>query len=226
METGSMNRAELDRTLFVLALLAVLIVVAIIAGIVATGMGQDFFQAARPIDAYIARFTDKPVNPLGLRINLGLDNLFIVVYATYFVVLAVRFRPVMDTWMLAIALGAILLTALLDAVENHHILVMLHSAEQKLPVTIAETQLQMIASDVKFHCSYLSVFLFAFGFRQEGKLGRVIAWVFWLYVALGVVVFVTPVDAARPLALGRTVFFIVSFLLSATLFRRGVGSGK
>lgn len=215
-----MEKEHLDRTLAMLAILAMLIVMAMIVAIVTTGVGQDFFQSARPIDEFIGKVTANPNNALGLRINLGLDNLFIVVYATYFVVLAVRFRSTMDSQMITVALGAILLTALLDAIENQHITVMIHSVQHGLPITVAESQLQMVVSSVKFHSSYVALFLFALGFLREGAWGRAIAWVFWLYVVLGLIAMVTPIELARPLALGRTVFFVVSFLLSAMFFRR------
>ena len=57
----------------------------------------------------------------------------------------------------------------------------------------------MVASQIKFHASYLSVLLYSFGFWQFGKLGHVIAVVLWCYVPCGVLDSVIPPDAARPL---------------------------
>jgi hypothetical protein len=206
--------------LAVLAGLAALIVAGMVVGIVSTGMSQDFFQSGRPIEAHIARLTASPLGATGLRINLGLDNLFIVVYGAFFVFLAVRLRAVLDPWAGTVALAAILLTALLDAIENHHILMMLHSAERGLSLSTGESQLQMIVSAVKFHSSYLATFLLAFGFLRLGDLGRAIAWALWIYVPLGVVISVLPIEIAGPWALGRTCFFVAAFVLSAVLFWR------
>jgi len=215
-----MDTTRLDRMLAVLAGLAALIVAGMVVGIVSTGMSQDFFQSARPIEAHIARLTAGPLGATGLRINLGLDNLFIVVYGAFFVFLAVRLRAVLDPWAGAVALAAILLTALLDAIENHHILMMLHSAERGMSLSTGESQIQMILSAVKFHSSYLATFLLAFGFLRLGGLGRAIAWALWLYVPLGVVISALPIEIAGPWALGRTCFFVAAFVLSAVLFWR------
>lgn len=217
-----MTAAMLNRTLAVLAALAALIVAGMVAGIVSTGMSQDFFQSARPIEAHVARLTASPLGAFGLRLNLGLDNLFIVVYGAFFVFLSIRLRSALDPWANAVALAAILLTALLDAVENHHIILMLHSAERGMALSTGESQLQMLVSAVKFHSSYLATFLFAFGFLRLGGLGRVIAGALWIYVPLGVVISVLPIEIAGPWALGRTCFFVAAFVLSAVLFGRAV----
>ncbi|HZR45294.1 MAG TPA: hypothetical protein VFA47_01225, partial [Candidatus Manganitrophaceae bacterium] len=181
-----MNQKELDRALAVLAFLAAAIVMAMIAGILMTHIAQDFFQSARSVEEFSGRMADNPSGGWGLRLNLGLDNVFIVVYGTFFVFLAVRFRAVMDPWVAGVALGAMLLTVLLDVVENQHILVMLHSMEHTLSLTSEESRIQMIASGVKFHSSYVGIFLFAFGYWKQGDLGRWIARIFWLgYLPLG-----------------------------------------
>ena len=95
---------------------------------------------------------------------------------------------------------------------------MVHSIQNSLPLSPAEGELQMIASQVKFHASYFAVFLFAFGFLQFGWLGRVIAVLLWLYIPCGVLISVVPVESARLLVLGRTIFFVFAFVLSAILF--------
>ena len=199
-----MTETQLNRTLAALAAAAGLIVACMVAAIVATSASQDFFQSGRPAEAILARLTATPATTLGLRLNLGFDNLFIVVYGAFFVFLSVRLRPVLDPWVSAVALGALLLTALLDAIENHHIVEMIHAASHGLAVTAGESQAQMAASQVKFHCSYLGSFLFAFGLWRMGGLGRAIAVALWLYVPFGVLISVLPVESAASWALGRT----------------------
>jgi hypothetical protein len=214
-----MENTALDRTLAILATLAASTVAAMVLAILYTRSSQDFFQTAHPLDAYGAHLA-APLAALGLRLNLGLDNLFMVFYAAFFVMLAVRLRDTLDARLLAVALGAMLLTVLLDSVENHHIMTMVHAVEQGLPLSTADGQLQMVASQVKFHSSYFAVLLFSFGYLRLGQLGKVIAIVLWCYIPCGVLISVLPVESTGPLVLGRTIFFVFAFILSAALFFR------
>ena len=211
----------LNRTLTALAFLTSAIVLCMVVAIVATGFSQELFELA-PSPALVAdQLRDPPAHALGLRINLGLDNLFIVVYSAFFVLLAVRFRTLLSPVTIAVALAALLLTSLLDAFENHHILMMLHAFQHGAPISADELQWQMVASNLKFHASYVSVFLFAFGFYRLGGLGRVIAWLLWFgYVPLGMVTFVVPVEIVAPFALARTAFFVLGFALGGIYFLR------
>jgi len=212
----------LNRTLAALAFLAAAIVLIMVAAILATGFfSQEFFELA-PSPAFVAdQLRDQPLHALGLRINLGLDNFFIVVYSAFFVLLAVRLRGLLSPVTIAVALAALLLTALLDAIENHHILLMLHDFQHGAPVTAEELQWQMLVSNLKFHASYVGAFLFAFGFYRLGGLGRVIAALIWFgYVPLGMIIFVVPVEIIVPFALARTAFFVLVFALGGIYFLR------
>lgn len=211
-----MEIRSLDRVLAILATLAALTVAGMVVAILSTRGSQDFFQTARPVEAYGA-YLATPL-AFGLRFNLGLDNLFMIFYGAFFVVLSVRLRAMLDGRLLGIALAAMMLTVLLDAIENHHIMTMVHSVQHGLPLSVTDGQLQMIASQVKFHASYLAVLLFSFGFLQLGRLGRLIAVVLWCYIPCGVLISVTPVESAQALVLGRTIFFVFAFILSAVLF--------
>jgi len=218
-----MEMRSLDRVLGILAALAGLTVAVMVVGILYTRSTQDFFQSARSLEAYSA-FVATPLGPLGLRLNLGLDNLFMVFYGAFFVFLTVRLRGMLDSRLLAVALTALMLTVLLDSIENHHIMTMVHSLQAGLPVSTTDGQLQMIVSQVKFHASYLGVLLFAFGYLQFGRLGRVIAIALWCYIPCGVLISVVPVEEAGALVLGRTMFFVAAFVLSAILFLSMAGA--
>ena len=213
-----MDIRSADRLLAILATLCAATVAAMVVAIVSTKSSQDFFQTARSVEAFTAHLAASPLNPFGLRINLGLDNLFLVLYAAFFVVLTARLRDMLDSRILTVALAAILMTTFLDALENHHIIEMAHAIDTGLPISAADGQFQMVASQIKFHASYLSVLLYSFGFWQFGRLGRIIAVVLWCYIPCGVLISVIPPDAARPLVLGRTIFFVFAFVLSAILF--------
>jgi hypothetical protein len=219
-----MEIRSLDRALAILATLAGLTVASMVVAILITRGSQDFFQTARSIEAYGA-YLATPLVPLGLRLNLGLDNLFMIFYGTFFIVLTIRLRELLDPRLLGVALAAMMLTVVLDSIENHHIMTMVHAIQNGLPLSTTDGQLQMIASQVKFHSSYLAVFLFSFGFLQFGRLGRIIAIVLWCYIPCGVLISVTPVESARALVLGRTIFFVFAFILSAVLFFSQAGRG-
>jgi hypothetical protein len=212
-----MEQRSLDRVLAILATLAAVTVAAMVVAILYTRGSQDFFQTARSMEAYNA-YLAVPLVPLGLRLNLGLDNLFMVFYAAFFIVLSVRLRDLLDPRLIGTALAAMMLTVVLDSIENHHIMTMVHAIQNGLPLSATDGELQMIASQVKFHASYLAVLLFSFGFLQFGRLGRIIAFVLWCYIPCGVLISVIPVESARALVLGRTMFFVFAFILSAVLF--------
>jgi hypothetical protein len=219
-----MEIRSLDRALAILATLAGLTVASMVVAILITRGSQDFFQTARSIEAYGA-YLATPLVPLGLRLNLGLDNLFMIFYGTFFIVLTVRLRELLDPRLLGVALAAMMLTVVLDSIENHHIMTMVHAIQNGLPLSTTDGQLQMIASQVKFHSSYLAVFLFSFGFLRFGRLGRIIAIVLWCYIPCGVLISVMPVESAKALVLGRTIFFVFAFILSAVLFFSQAGQG-
>jgi hypothetical protein len=212
-----MDTRSLDRTLAILATLAASTVAAMVLAILYTHSSQDFFQTAGSLEAAGAHLAT-PLVPLGLRLNLGLDNLFMIFYAAFFIVLTVRLREMLDQRLLSVALAALMLTVFLDSLENHHIMTMVHSIQQGLPLSVVDGQLQMVASQVKFHASYLAVLLFSFGFLQFGGLGRLIAMVLWCYIPCGMLISVMPVEQAKALVLGRTIFFVFAFILSAVLF--------
>ncbi len=219
-----MNTRSLDKTLAALATLCAVTVGAMVVAIVVTRSSQDFFQTARPVQAYAAYLAETPLRGIGLPINLGLDNLFLILYAAFFVLLAARLRGLLEARILTVALTAMLVTASLDALENNHIMEMIHAIETGLPVMAADGEVQMMASQIKFHASYLAVLLFSFGLFRLGMLGRLTAISLWIYVPLGVAISVLPPDATKLLALGRTVFFVFAFILSARLFFKAARS--
>jgi hypothetical protein len=216
-----MNNNLLDRLLSFLAFLAAGIVLAMVVGILATHASQDFFQSARAINELTAKIAENPGNDFGYRLNLGLDNLLIVVYGTFFVLLAAKFRESIDPIIVNVGLGAMLLTVFLDIIENHNIMMMLHSIERGLPFDSEHSSLQMIVSSVKFHCSYIGLVLFSVGYWKQGSLGKLIGGLLAFgYVPLGILIMALPVEAVKPVALARVCFFVLAFVLSGTLFKR------
>lgn len=211
-----MSQPLLDRALATLGLLAALAVTGILAAGLSAGISQEPFQLARLAAENVSKLL---MNPQGLRLNIGFDNAFIVFYTAFFALMTARLHDVLSLPIRAVALGALLLGALLDAIENHHILTMLFAAEHGLPLTTEESQLQMLASSVKFHAVYVGSFLFAFGFMRLGALGTFIALGIWcVFIPLGLAIYATPPELSRPLVLARGIFFIATFVLSVPLF--------
>lgn len=213
-----MTRGTIDRQLAFLAWFAAAMAGAMVVGFILTHSSQNFFQEAHAPDSYAQYLQSSPHAALGIRLNLGFDNLFLIAYGAFFVLLTVRFKELLDAPVRIVALGAMILTVLMDSMENHHIMVMLHSVENGLPVTAQEGQLQMALSQIKFHASHLSVLLFSFGFWKLGRLGKIAAMMLCAYIPLGVLISVVPVESAQPLELARTAFFILAFIIAARLF--------
>jgi heme O synthase-like polyprenyltransferase len=96
---------------------------------------------------------------------------------------------------------------------------MLFSAEYGLPVSTQESQIQMLASNLKFHIVYVSTFLLAFGLARLGAFGTFIALGVWfVFLPLGLAIYIVPPELARPLIIARGLFFLSSFVLMALLF--------
>lgn len=214
-----MTLTAINRSLGVLALLAALSVGGILAAGLQAGISQEPFQIARTSAENLVKLM---TNPQGLRFNIGFDNAFIVFYVSFFVLLTHRLKSLVPDEVRYVALFGSLLGALLDASENQHILAMLFSAEHGLPVSTEESQIQMLASNLKFHIVYVSTFLFAFGLARLGALGTFIALGVWfVFLPLGLAIYVVPPEMTRPLIILRGLFFLSSFVLMALLFLAG-----
>ena len=91
------------------------------------------------------------------------------------------------------ALGAVLITAYLDLLENHDILTQLTTALQGLPITLADLQQRMIWSQLKFHSSYLGFFLFAFVLPADTFLEKLLKYSLWFgFPLIGILVYTFP----------------------------------
>jgi hypothetical protein len=194
----------------VMGALASLMVFLLVGLAVATGVSQEYFEGFHPI----AEYTQKLVKaaPL-LRIGFALDNVFILSYASFFIGLAIVLRSSADHSLVNLSLAAMLGVALLDMAENHHIMGMADIAAQGLPPSEAEVRWQMVISLVKFHLSCLGALLLALAFPRKTVLGRWIVALLLAYAFFGVLILTAPPQWLDLLALVRTIFFVVSFLL-------------
>jgi hypothetical protein len=186
---------------------------ALFALALATQGSQGQFQINRPAADYAALLVERAPS---LRADLGLDFIFIVVYSAFFVALAlvlkrwVEGQPFRDNvaTIVNIAIGALLITGVLDAVENAHILAMLSMAEQGESIGQSEIAGQMVESQIKFLFSYFGVFVLSFVLPQSTIIERLAVFAFrWLQLPVGVAILVLPLELARPLFILRGIFF-------------------
>jgi hypothetical protein len=192
----------------------------------ATQGSQGLFQVIRPAADYAAlMITRAPF----LRADLGVDFIFIVVYAAFFVSLAlvlktwVRDKPFADNvaTTVNVAVGALLITAVLDAAENAHILTMLSMAEQGLPIGQSEIAGQMVESQIKFLFSYFGLFVLSFALPQRTIIEKSLVFVFrWVQLPVGIGIFVLPAELVRPLFVFRAVFFFAGLWATAWIIAR------
>lgn len=214
-----------DRLLVMSATTASVLVLAMFLTFAATGIGQDPLQYVRPPAEYLQILLR---NPPVLKLAIGLDNAFIVAYSTTFLALGAALWPSSSARiLLAPALGLLGLTGLLDLAENMHFLSMISAAQQGLTIGSAQIGAQMVESLVKFHVSYLGLFLLGLALPAQTGLERFLRFLLlWVQLPVGLLIYLVPPAAALPLVLTRFTFFFVSLLLIAAIFRRrGFGSG-
>lgn len=180
---------------------------------IVSGNSQGLFQINWPSNEYAAMLVSRATY---LRADLGLDFPLLSVYAAYLVflgaVLTARQRrdgaPAERTSVTRLATGALVLTALLDAVENSHLLAVLSMAEQGMQVSQNEIAWQQVESQVKFLASSFGILLFSFVLPSKSLIEKITVFALrWVQLPLGCAIFVVPRTMAKPLIIARAVFF-------------------
>jgi hypothetical protein len=197
----------------------------------ATSGSQAMFQTNRPAAEFAALMVSRAAV---LRADLTIDFIFLVVYATFFLLLG----QVLVAWadntagaakvvIIKTAVGALLVTAVLDAFENSHLLAMLSMAEQSQPIPQGEIVAQMIESQVKFSFSYFGLFLLSFALPSESSIKKITVFALrWLQLPIGIGIFVLASELVRPLLIARAVFFFAGLWATAWIvWRRSVTAG-
>jgi hypothetical protein len=201
----------------VMGAIAALMVFLLVGIAVATGVSQEYFEGVHPLAEYTQRAVAAAPT---LRLDFALDNVFILAYGSFFIGLVVVLRRSADRTLLNVALAAMLGTALLDAIENHHIMTMAQSAVLGIAFSEGEIALQAVLSLVKFHLSCFGVLLLAVAFPRNTTLARWTVGLLVAYAFFGVLILTAPPQWMDPLALVRTVFFVVAFILTSVLLWR------
>lgn len=187
-----------------------------------TGVGQDPLQALHSREAYAALLLS---NPPVLRAVLAIDNLFVALYLSTFIAAGlILVQGGANRGLVWIAVGLIGLTGFLDLLENLHFLTLIGLAERGLELHPLEIKAQVMESLLKFHISYVGLFLFGSALPLERPLGRLLARLSWfVQLPVGIAIYVVPPALALPLVFVRFSYFLAGLLLLARIFGRAPG---
>lgn len=212
-------------TTVVLGTIAGTLVLCLLLLAVVTHGSQGMFQINRPATEYAELLLQRASI---LRLDLGIDFLFIVIYAGFLISLP----RTLNSWQspriipAGFWVGALMITAFLDAAENAHIVSMLEQVQRGLAVAQSDITWQMAESEVKFMTNYLGAFLLSFALPTETKVERTLVfWLRWVYPPIGVAILVMPPESALPLLLLRVLSFAGGFYALAYIaYRRSVAA--
>src|SRR5688572_27493639 len=132
------------------------VLLSMIAVSLATGATQEAHEHYLTSIDYTAGLLEKPG---ATRLVFALDIAFLVLYTAFFTAFADVLRG-LGAPFVRLALGAMIATAMLDIVEDHHILTLLARAESGQVIDDGAIAAQSVLSSCKFSVSYLSLFLF------------------------------------------------------------------
>ncbi len=158
----------------------------------------------------------------GLRILMGLDIAFSVLYTLFFATLAMYLRDVgAPRVFIYLGLGAMVLTGLLDMIEDHHIISLLEAAEHGVLPADSSIAWQAAESSVKFSVSYFSLVAFGLAIPRTTKLGYVLC----LFLTVGtlltaVIFYAAPPEFQASLESGRWIGFLAGFALAIAWLRQ------
>jgi hypothetical protein len=151
-----------------------------------------------------------------LRLILTLDNLFVLFYTTAFIFLAMRLGKKRNRLLVMVGLLALLVTAYLDLHENHTMLMQIVSLKAGIPLEVHDLQSRMVTSQLKFHSSYLSFFLFAFVMPKKTMIEKFLKYSLWFaFPPLGILVYTFPSPVWD---WGRYLFMLSGLWLVAWVF--------
>ena len=183
---------SLEKTVRSSAWLACAMVVGMIAIFFATGVGQDPLQFVHPPDEYARLLLEEPG---GAAACLGLDNVFIVFYSTLFVALGVLLvrggaERALVRWRSACSLAA--------RAARHRSRTSTSWSCSRAPSRGCcrrrrDRARRCFESLLKFHVSYLGLFLLGFALPRRTAGERALAGLSWfVQLPVGVLIYVTP----------------------------------
>ena len=158
------NDDEWQRARFlatVSAVCALAILTAMVLATAITGVSQEAFEIVRPdVAPAIARAAP------ALRVIIAFDVIFLIAYTVFFVSLPKATRAA-DSPALRLGIKLAVAVALLDVIEDQHLLILSSRAELGQPLDSLAVELQPLLSQVKFHFSYLAFALVGAGLPRR-----------------------------------------------------------
>jgi hypothetical protein len=175
-----------------------------------TGITQETHEHFAPPEAYASSLVE---GGQPLRTLFALDIAFSILYVAFFAVFAMYLRerkqPALIVWL---ALGALVLTGLLDILEDHHIVVMLNEAEQRVLPSVGAIAFQEVESACKFSVSFLGLVLFGLAIPRDTRLGKALAtYLVVLTLVSAVIGYALPPDSIAKVDSGRGLGFLLGF---------------
>jgi len=191
------------------------LVLMVITGMI-TGASQEKHEHFLFPEAYAVSLLD---DAKGLRILMGLDIAFLILYTAFFAALT-KYLRALGRPFVTLAFGAMLATAILDIIEDHHILSMLESVEHHVLPSAGAIEFQAAESAVKFSMSYLSLVLFGLAVPRTRKLGIALS----LFLSAGTLItgvlgYAAPPDMQASLESGRWIGFLIGLGLAIAWLR-------
>jgi len=196
------------------ALAAAGLILVMILIFVATGIGQESLQVFKTPEQYTQTLLRDPPT---LRMVIGFDNAFILLYSTCFLLLGRYIVRLGGNRTLALAGTTLLmLTAALDMAENLHFLTMIAMAQSSIPISAGEVSLQVWESLIKFHVSYVGLFLLGLVIPASTPALRLLTFCLkYVQWPVGMLIYVGPELWAKPLVFARLSFFLAGMLIVA-----------
>jgi hypothetical protein len=208
----ALRRLSINLALATAGVLGAMVMTALVTG--ATQEAHEHFKL--PAD-YAAGLLE---HPSGTRLIFALDVAFLALYTGFFAALAAYLHGLGRPFT-RLALGAMLLVAFLDIIEDHNIISFLALAEANQPIDASSIRLQEVLSSTKFSVSYVSLVLFGLAIPRTDPL----SWALSLFLSAGTLATAVLGYAAPPalrdsLDNGRWIGFLAGFVLAIVWLRR------
>lgn len=191
--------------------------VAMLVTNVVTGATQEVHEWYRLPDVYAKQLLEQG---RGVRVLMGLDTAFIVLYTAFFALLAQRLRA-LGRPLMHIALGCIIATGIIDFVEDHYILSSLAMVENGRALSDDRLAMQQLISSVKFSVSYLGLVCYGIAIPRTTRIG----WAFSLFLSAGILMiaiadYALPIEFRAPVALARWLGYLLGLGLALAWLRQ------
>lgn len=209
------------RTAAVTAAFATVAVVAMIGITIANGVGfQDFESLLRFDEIEIYTQNIAKAAPV-LRTLYPIDTLYVLSYVimTFAIIHLAPERSVFGN----LAGGIVVILALLDLVENNHIIAMASAAERGLPIAAIEVTIEHVITQVKFNTGLLLTLSLSFLFPQIGRISVFASWFARAVVVFAPIALLNPVTTLIYLSM-NVIFAGILTVMYATVARSGLHS--